>query len=200
MPLVVPSQKDLIAAGGGAVASLLGAFTDKDIILDPHRYEKIQIGEQVLPFQPLVSYRQRKNMVITQIAGSAQDYDLSGATVKEDMGLGEAYIVIEGLLMSFDPTPMQRLSELVGQSNVAGLEFEKTWVKQLTELRLLFEEEGSLPITDKNDRFLSLGIDKVVLRGIRVNDVMGAERKIYRLDLLQDRDLEMERFLQIEET
>lgn len=200
MPIGLPGQNEFIAAGGGFIADQLGLLSaGRALLLNPHEYEKIQIGNQVLPFQPLVYYRQRKRTVFTRIAGSSTNPELSGSMVKEDMGAGEAIIYIEGHLMNFDNTPMQKLSEKMGLGEPPDLGYGKDWTEQLQDLRLLFEEEGALPITDKNGRFLSLGIEHVVLVSLRVNDFMGTDRRAYRLELQQDRPVEITKLLPREE-
>ena len=199
MPLGVPGNSQLIAAGAGFAAGQLGLFSDKAVLLNPNKYEKIMIGDTALPFQPLVYYRQRKNTVFTEIAGSSTNAILSGASVKEDMGIGEAIIYIEGYLLSFDETPMQKLARKTGLGEPADLGYEKDWIDQLRDLRLLFEQEGALPITDKNERFLSLGVEHVVLVSLRINEFVGSDRRAYRLELQQDRAVEITKILPREE-
>lgn len=198
MPIVPPGSDDALAIGAGVIGGIAGLFSEEGYVFDPFRYDKITIGTQVLPFQPLVSYRQRRNMVITKIAGSGQNYDLGGSTVKEDMGLSEATLRIDGVLMSYDKTLTQKIAESLGQSG-GSYGFETTWVNQLTELRLLFEEEFSLPISDESEKFEALGIERVVLRSLQINDIAGTGRRSYRLELIQDRPVEIERLLPIEE-
>ena len=97
-------------------------FSDKDYVFGPYKYGSIQIGGVRLPLQPLVYIRIPKTMQQTMIAGSSQDPDLSGGTVKEMMGIGEAKITIEGVMMSTDPTIIQDLANRVGISNASESE------------------------------------------------------------------------------
>jgi len=181
------------------VASAMGLFSDRGYIFDPYKYESIEIGDVKLPLQPLVSYRQRKNMIITPIYGSSQDPDLSGATVKENVGMGEAYITIDGYFYSSDPTMVQNMSKIISNTNYSEKGIGLDWVEHILELWILFNQEGALPIKDKSERFLSLGIEKVVLRSLRINDGQGTDKRAYRLELLQDRPLEISKLLPTEE-
>jgi hypothetical protein len=211
MALVNPREA-MTAGAGGLAARFLGAFSNEDFVFGPDKYGAIEIGGVRLPLQPLVYIRIPRNMQETQIAGSAQNPLLKGASVKEMMGIGEARITIEGVMMTTDSTLTQGIANIVGISNSSEEDVNDDWEEKLRDLKTLFDEEHSLPIKGiYDDRefeqsgmqaksiFEQLGIEQVVLQEMMIEDIRGANRKNYRLRLIQDRPLEITELLPTEE-
>jgi len=210
MTIVTP--KDVLTLEAGAAGLALGIFSNKDYVFGPHRYGAIQINGKKLPLQPMVTIRISKIIEETRVAGSPQDENLRGATVKEMMGIGEARIDIEGVLMSTDPTLSQGIMNMVGVSNPSETDAEDDWIEKIRDIRDNFAAEYALPIQGVYDNqdyghsvsnarsiFQELGIDMVVLRDLTIHDIRGADRKGYRLKLIQDRPLEITKLLPTKE-
>lgn len=187
---------------GASIISLL--FSGKDHAFDPHKYGAIEIGGYKLPLQSMVSINIPKIMEVTRIAGASRDPDLSGATVKEMMGIGEATIIIEGVIMTNAGTFMENLKAMGAEG--VPIPSEDDWLTKLQEIDYLFEAQESLEIKgvyinedgEEKNIFEALWIFYVVIEDMRIEDIPGADRKKYHLRLIQDRPFEITKLLPTE--
>lgn len=202
----------------------IGLFTDRDIVFGSNNKTHIfKIGDIILPLQPIVEVRMARNWVTTEIAGSAARAELSGSVVKENMGLTDAIITFTGILLSSGSTITQSLGLQRGDEDESI-----HWADKLRNIKLLFEEQGSVPIFDwapgeepfiPNDvyeqfdtnpedqrvkelgvsMFEQLGIKNVVLLSFNLVERQGMDRKGYTLRLQQDKPLSYTSLMPTEE-
>jgi len=213
----MPDLGNIVEKATSGAASLL--FSDKDLLFAYNNQSLIvRVGEGTnvltFPLQPRIEVRLHRNWVLTEVAGSGADPDLRGATVKENMGLSDARITIEGYLMSSDPPGLGLIAPTtgVGQygaiaqtfgNSESGVMEARRWIEQLKEIKATFDEEGPLRILaatpDGDNLFEPLGITHVLPLSLTISERLGFDMKAYTFYLIQDRVIEIEKLLPTEE-